>query len=445
MKLFTSLIISFLFVAFCNATSKDQQHWENTIEEIKQELPRRHVHLFFQTTQEDFEKSLDRIKANLPHLTDTEVPLKLQQAIARIGDSHTTINWQQPISQWRNKAFPSRLFHCYYFKDGLYIIGSNERDSVIVGQRLISISGVSIETIEDSLKTLLVAENESISKLKIPDLINRYQILQFFGLTPNINNKYIDIEVVDDKNNTTHHQIELKKDKNYSPYKSNFHLLNGWNYRSYNGWFIDQYKSDIDYYLIQYNKCYSKELAIMRNKDKKTRKDFPSFNEFSDRVIKTLKEEPIEKLVFDMRYNGGGSSRQGTQLINEISQLDNINNQNKIFVVIGRKTFSSAILNTIDFLEKTDATIIGESTAGKASHFGELKHFTPKHSNIDIHYSTKYFYCSGGTTTAYRSKGDWINHLDTIVSIVPEHTIELEFEDFKNGTDPVIEWLLENE
>ena len=73
---------------------------------------------------------------------------------------------------------------------------------------------------------------------------------------------------------------------------------------------------------------------------------------------------PIKKVIFDMRHNGGGSSAQGTALIKAIAKKKNINQKGTLFVVIGRQTFSSAIINTVDFKKHTQATILGEPTAG---------------------------------------------------------------------------------
>ncbi len=89
-----------------------------------------------------------------------------------------------------------------------------------------------------------------------------------------------------------------------------------------------------------------------------------------------------------MRYNGGGSSPQGTKFIKDLSHLNKINQEGKLFVLIGRETFSSAIINTLDFQSKTKAILVGEETGGKASHYGETRSFRLPSSGLKITYST---------------------------------------------------------
>jgi C-terminal processing protease CtpA/Prc len=95
--------------------------------------------------------------------------------------------------------------------------------------------------------------------------------------------------------------------------------------------------------------------------------------------------------------------------------------------VIGRKTFSSAIINTINFKQYTKAILIGEETGGKPNHYGEVRNFRLPSSQLPVNYSTKYF-----TYT----KVD-------LNTIKPDVSIELSFDDYKKGIDPVYEWIVE--
>lgn len=54
----------------------------------------------------------------------------------------------------------------------------------------------------------------------------------------------------------------------------------------------------------------------------------------------------VEKLVVDIRNNGGGSSSLLDPFIDEIGKRD-INAPDRLFVIVGRGTFSSAILNAL--------------------------------------------------------------------------------------------------
>ncbi|MCZ4695106.1 hypothetical protein [Ancylomarina euxinus] len=95
--------------------------------------------------------------------------------------------------------------------------------------------------------------------------------------------------------------------------------------------------------------------------------------------------------------------------------------------MIGRKTFSSAIINAMDFKNQTEVILIGEETSGKPNHFGEIRSFDLPHSKLNVTYSTKYF----------KETDEDIN------TIVPDVRVETSFEDYMKGVDPVYEWIKE--
>ncbi len=109
----------------------------------------------------------------------------------------------------------------------------------------------------------------------------------------------------------------------------------------------------------------------------------PSFKEFEKQVFQSIRKQDIDILVFDMRFNSGGNSRQGTKFIEKLSKTK-LNGTGKIYVLIGRQTFSSAILNTLDFIKLTDAVLVGEGTGGRPNHYGEVKRLVLPESNLRL-------------------------------------------------------------
>ena len=171
---------------------------------------------------------------------------------------------------------------------------------------------------------------------------------------------------------------------------------------------------------IQYNKCFSKEYPYPGYD-----KELPSFKEFEQKIFNLLNSKSIKKLIVDLRFNNGGNSIQGTEFINKLSTHP-INTKGHLYVVIGERTYSSAILNTLDFKKNTNAIIVGEATSGKPNHFGEVKSFILPNSKIKTYYSTKYFKRSTNNTN----------------TITPDIKIVNSFTDFKAGKDNVLNWIL---
>jgi hypothetical protein len=189
-------------------------------------------------------------------------------------------------------------------------------------------------------------------------------------------------------------------------------------------YFVEQYFEKDSIYYLQYNKCWSKEYPPKYGDPKKA-KDFPSFEKFEKDVFQTIKNKPVKKLIFDMRFNGGGISNQGTAFINKLKDCKAINQKGKLFVITGKQTYSSGIVNVMDFKHLTQAIFIGEETSGKPNHYGETANLVLSNSGLQISYSTKYFKNSDIDTNSFK----------------PDILIETNFSEYKQGIDPVFEYI----
>lgn len=190
--------------------------------------------------------------------------------------------------------------------------------------------------------------------------------------------------------------------------------------------FWDKYIEDDGIYFIQYNKCWSREAQEKKGHlrtSKKKPEDYPSLVEFIKQVLKTVDEKPINKFVFDMRFNPGGNSEQGTFFVKKLKKIDKVNKKGTLFVIIGRDTFSSAIINAIDFKDQTNVIFVGEETSGMPNHFGEVKLLKLPSSRLIVSYSTKYF----KITDLYTN------------TITPDIEINYNFKDFSMSKDPAYE------
>ena len=409
-------IILFIFLFFSISFFFGQMNpekWKEDINFLRENLSKKHYNLFFKRDKVLFDRDLDNLISQSGKLSDLEIALKLQQIIAKQGDSHTNADYGKLMIS--NTKLPIKT---YWFADGLYVIKTTKEYEDLLGKKIISINNYSLKQFSDSLSTIFVRENQAIVKKTIPNLIVQTQLLKFFGFEKN--QKYT-LQCSDNQNIKEKELIpeNFLKTSQISVKPKNISFL----WKNENKYFTGNYFLKDKTYYILYNKCVSKESPSIFT-GKPAAEKLPSFLEFQDKILEDLKKLKIEKVIFDMRLNGGGSSPQGTKLINEILKLPEINKKGKLFVITGRNTFSSAIINTMDF-KNSNAIFVGEETAGKPNHFGEVRGFTLPNSGIEISYSTKYF-------NQYKNDDS---------TIKPDFMIEESFENFMNGIDPVFEFV----
>lgn len=114
------------------------------------------------------------------------------------------------------------------------------------------------------------------------------------------------------------------------------------------------------------------------------------FEQFNKELFNAIKINNPDKLVLDLRYNGGGNSKILEPFLTQLKE-SYLNKRGKLYVLIGKMTFSSALLNAIDLKQNFNATLIGEPTAGSINHYGETRSFDLPNTKARVVYSTKYF------------------------------------------------------
>lgn len=409
------LIIGCMAVQTIYCQSEKVIDWNVDLDYLSQELPKRHCNFFSLKSKEDFQSGINTIKSNCKQMTDIQVAMRTQQVIATMGDSHTMLNFYQMLD--KNKKLP---IHLFWTSDGIHILHTTPENKEILGARLVSINRVPIRTIVDSLSTLLTIDNQAIVKSKIPQLIPFVQILDFFSFT---DKNQVELGLENNRGEFSYYQLkesEITKGNrvSFKPDSIAFCIKNEKTF------FTESYFANEQIYYIQYNKCLSKELELKYG-DKEKAQTMPSFKDFEKNIFKVLKNQSINKIIFDLRFNSGGNSSQGTEFIEQLAVFLKKNPQIRTYVIIGRETFSSAILNAMDFKRLTKAIFIGEETAGKPNHFGEVRSLQLPMSRVYVGYSTKYF-----------KKTD-----ENINTLKPDISLEMSFSDFTKGIDPVFEWI----
>ena len=409
------LLVAGVMLSLTIYAQNEKVDWNVDLDYLAKELSEKHYNFFTVKSKDDFLSGINAIKQDIKNLNDFQIALKTQQLIASFGDAHTMLNFFRLLDE--NRILP---IHVFWASDGLFIVQTTQENKEILGSQLLSINQIPITTIIDSLSTLFTVDNRAIVKIIIPMIISSVQILEYFGFS---DSTQIELGL---KTKTNQNQTYILKPSvinqnnkvSFEPDTQAFDIKNK------DVYFTDFYFANEKIYYMLYNVCWSKELEL-KHRGEENAKTMPSFKVFEENALNTLKHQPVDKIIFDLRHNSGGSSPQGTAFVEKLAKFLEKNPNIKTYVVIGSATFSSAILNALDFKKLTTAVFVGEETAGKPNHFGEVTSFRLPNSNLSINYSTKYFK----------------NTDENVNTITPDVKIEMSFSDFTKGVDPVFEWI----
>jgi hypothetical protein len=101
---------------------------------------------------------------------------------------------------------------------------------------------------------------------------------------------------------------------------------------------------------------------------------------FSARMIDAAKSADVRKLVLDLRLNGGGNNYLNRGLVLALLGAEDFNRYGRLFTIIGRNTFSAAMI--VRPLELTETTRLRPT--GNTSPVRDAKRFVLPHSGLTV-------------------------------------------------------------
>lgn len=394
-------------------SSLSKAQWREDLQYLARELAKRHKNLYHSVSKEKFDEMVSKLDAEIPALQDYQIVVRLLEITAKVGDGHTTV----VLPDW----FTILPFRLYWFGDELRVTHAAESYKETLGARIVKIGDTSVKEATERLMATVLSVEESKNKWYVLSnsaiLLTRPEILQTVGITRTIERVPVTFETDAGKQFT----LEI------APIKPQVDASSGairlalspavkepplYQQKPTEGfWYVYLPDSQTVYVSFRrYPKC-----SLLGGCE-----------EF-DNVMKLVDEKKATRLVFDLRGNSGGdSSTVRRSLIPLIQKRAAINQKGRLFVISGRRTFSAALWNAIDFKKQTNAIIVGEPPGEQPNSYSENDEMKLPNSNITISYSTKYY-----------------KFLDEDVpAFMPDKLISPDWETYKAGRDPVMEWIL---
>ena len=378
--------------------------WAEDLDFLAAELPKKHKNLFYKISESEFRGRVEAFKAKLPSLGREEILAGLMKVIAAVGDSHTTLGYRPE---------QGRPLMLYWFKDGVSILNTvGEHENILYG-KITAIGGKPIEEVVSVLTSLIPHENDAQVKNRVTNLLTDTAVLHGAGIIPSPDRaslavltaagRPLSVEMAPIAFSSKPDWLVDTADESGAPlYIKNRRLFY---------WFEVLPKSRTLFF--KYNSC-------------QPMKDRP-FGPFVKDLFAAAAAGDVGRIIIDLRHNGGGNSAIFAPFLAELKQRPSLCRRGGIFVLIGRRTFSSAILNALDLKKETPAVFAGEPTGGKPNHFGEVQMFLLPRSGLAVTYSVKYFQVVEGDPD----------------SLVPDILVEPTTADYLRKSDPVLERVLE--
>ena len=312
------------------------EQWQEDLLVLATELPARHINAFARLPEKDFEAQVDELDEEIPELSDSAIRVRMLKIVASLGDGHTTVK-----SWGRKNVFRTLPLVFHWYKDGVFVIGSTGAHRNLLGARLLRVGEYEAEEACRKVGAFVPHENDAQLKLQAPEMLARFEMLEEIGATDSEDSIQLELEKSGERI-----AVELQGEMLLaSP---------NWIWAHTGEPALFQRGSKVPYLAkaldggstiyFRYNQCVSL-------------RDQP-FSKFAGQLKAMVDAEGVRRLIVDLRNNGGGDSAILDGWIDWLKG-SRMNRKGSLFVIIGRRTFSSAILNALRLRNETAATLVG--------------------------------------------------------------------------------------
>lgn len=370
----------------------------NDLDEYADGVAHNHVHPFTYIKKKEFYAGIQKIKDSADKYDTDQLLTRLLQVNALIQDEHTYIMYTG------RDVFP---LSCYWFDEGIFVTRTDKDNMQYLYSRIIAVNDVPIEEVTHRIATILPNKNIPALKLATPRYLFDPFVLHGLMIAPTRNNVvYTIVTYRKDTVKLSLTPVDRRTVALHSGFDKNTFIR-----AQKNAPYWHIYNDTGKYIYFKYTQCFD---------DKK----YP-FKEEITALKETIETRHPQKIIIDLRDNGGGHASLLVPFTDYLNRSD-LNRKGGIYVLVGRKTFSAAILNSVYLRNQTYAQLVGEETSGDVAHFGFIKFFTLSETKLKVSYSTQYV----ETNESYEG------------SLRPDVIVSELFDDYSKGKDAVLNYAI---
>jgi hypothetical protein len=385
---------------------------ESDVRLLAQQLEAIHPDLFASVPRARFRSAVESAAARADELSENELLVELMRlaALPGIGNGHTGIFPGDPQHGRTLHLYPLRL---YAFGDGTYVVDEKRSDG-LVGARVTAIGGLSYAEVAKRVRPLVPHDNATHLQGLLPHYVLTAEVLDGLGIADGLSP--LEFTFTQGGRSRTVTLAPVSAPSYVATFRDPIHGY----YPS-----LLPRRKPTPLYLRK-----SASLLWVGTLDR-GRAVFVGFNSVQrpsytlvDRV-NTLSSRPqVKRVIVDLRLNGGGDNTTYASLLSALTD-SSVNRKGRLFVLIGRATFSAAANFAADVDRLTKATFIGEPTGGFVRGYGDTVPVLLPKSGINVRIATRYWDFGKGSD-------------DRRLAINPDRKVKVTIADFLAGRDPVL-------
>jgi hypothetical protein len=372
--------------------------WREDLATLARELPKRHANAFVFLPKAEFEARVADLDRRIPQMSPDQIFVALSQLVNAIGDGHTGI-----VSPPSRENMPIELSE---FGGDIRVTAAGAGLEKAIGAKVLKIGDTAIGQARTLALTLTPKQElPELREGRIVVYLARGLTLHGLGIIPDRTRAVYTLQ--DDAGQVFQLEVHGLGVAAGAPMTS----------------------------------VYPKDALRSQNPDDpfwckplpQARAIYCAWHGYQNLHAKTqamwklIDQSKPQKLIIDMRDNGGGDNTVGfAELVKPLKARADLNKKGRLYVLVGPPTFSAAMNNAAQFQDQTEATLVGQTIGERPNSYQEPRQFNLPNSHLIVRVSTRYY--------AFRKTGE--------NAVRPNREIAPNWADAKAGRDDDLDWVL---
>ena len=385
---------------------QDLDYLVNRLEEV-------HPNIYYHLSEKEAEKKLNKIRERLTekdNWNSFEIFKLFSPFVASFKDGHTYLSINNQFKDYYNKGGEIFPFDIKFIEDDVLIYNNYSKQDIEKDTRILSVNGIPINEIIDTVKACISSENNSYAKAIMERNLPIYMwaLFDFNGhynlLLKGSNGYEYDVKLEGVNKEARSKNTPEPKNENWSlhfPVEGNAYLI----INTFSGSLRNAFERDIDKYFEEINKRDIKNLFIDISENGGGNTDlakylyeycndqpYSLFSEvrmkYSDYAFKN-RSNSFTKLYYRLKKNEDDMLVFNSTIVEPKDRNHRFNGN--LYVITSNFTFSTATDFAAIVKDHQAGKIIGEETGGLASCYGDIISDKLPNSKLLFGISYKYF------------------------------------------------------
>ena len=413
---------SFLFVVLLSAAAPGVAApaapagvaaWRSDLALLRRELPARHPAPFLKVSRARWDSAAAALERRLPSLNRDQALVGFMSLVAMLGDAHTVLD---PGPALGLRFYPLEL---YAFDDGLFVRRADSLHASLVGTQVLRIGRASADEAIARVAAVIPHENEWWVRAWAPLQLAIPEVLDGLGLAGDVEHLSLVIERDGRVDSVRISPAGRIADQHgHGPFPID---MSGWtSMRAASEPWWEQQPGQAFWWRFDppTRTLYACMRAVAPSPGAATnRSQWDRFFALADSVAPA-------RLVIDIRENTGGNGTLNRYPVQQLLRRPALDRPDRLFVIVGRRTFSAG-QQFANLLEAwTQATFVGEPTGQRPSQYGDHRPLALPASGMTVQISSVFHQAP--------------NEFDARSFVPPRVYAPLDAKSYRSGSDPAL-------